>query len=74
MAHLLRTFLGLDIQSIETGLTLKCIENLIVTLIEIMQGDKERDATNMGQLIEKREQVVHTCIRMVDLICEYSLA
>ena len=38
--HLLRTFLSLNLRSIETNLTLKCIDLLISTLNDIIQGDK----------------------------------
>ena len=43
LSHLLRTFLNFNIKSIETNLTLKCIDLLIVTLNEIMQGDREKE-------------------------------
>ncbi len=39
--HLLRTFLNLNVKSIETNLTLRCIELLIITLSEIMHADRE---------------------------------
>ncbi len=41
--HLLRTFLGLNIKSIESNLTLKCIDLLIDTLMSVMQADKDRE-------------------------------
>lgn len=40
LTHLIRTFLSLNLQSIETNLTLKCIELLVATLHEVMYADK----------------------------------
>ena len=75
LAHLLRTFLNLNIKSIESNLTLKCVLNLIITLHEIMNADrdKERDQhlQNIKLLLDQKDQVVHTCIQMVDLIADY---
>ena len=41
--YLLRTFLNLNVKSIESNLTLKCIELLILTLHEIMIADKDKE-------------------------------
>jgi len=41
LSHLLRTFLSLNIKSIESNLTLRCIELLITTLTELMLSDRE---------------------------------
>ena len=41
--YLLRTFLNLNVKSIESNLTLKCIELLILTLQEIMIADKDKE-------------------------------
>jgi hypothetical protein len=74
LSHLLRTFLSLNIKSIETNLTLKCIELLIGTLTEIMTGDREGGNQSIQLILEKKEQVVHTCIMLVDMISDYCLA
>lgn len=39
----MRTFLSLNVSSIETNLSLKCIQLLIVTLHEVMSADKDKD-------------------------------
>ncbi len=39
--HLLRTFISLDVISIETNLTMKCIEHLIIILYDFITSDKE---------------------------------
>lgn len=39
--HLLKTFVGLDIKQIETNLTLKCIESLILILYDFLSTDKD---------------------------------
>ena len=78
LTHLLRTFLGLNIKSIETNLTMRCIELLIITLTEMMSSDRESGREQLGenikQLLEKKEQVVHTCIMLVDMISDYCIA
>lgn len=78
LTHLLRTFLGLNIRSIETNLTLRCIELVIMTLTEMMSSDRESGREQLGdnikQLLEKKEQVVHTCIMLVDMISDYCIA
>jgi hypothetical protein len=78
LTHLLRTFLGLNIKSIETNLTMRCIELLIKTLTEMMSSDRESGREQLGenikQLLEKKEQVVHTCIMLVDMISDYCIA
>jgi hypothetical protein len=78
LSHLLRTFLSLQIKSIETNLTLKCIELLISTLSDILYADrdtgKELLKQNLQLLLEKKDQVVHTCIMLVDMIGDYSIA
>jgi hypothetical protein len=48
LSHLLRTFLGLNIKSIETNLTLRCIELLIITLTDIMHSDREASRDQLG--------------------------
>jgi hypothetical protein len=77
LSHLLRTFLSLQIKSIETNLTLKCIELLISTLSDILYADrdtgKELLKQNLQLLLEKKDQVVHTCIMLVDMIGDYSI-
>ena len=40
-SHLLNTFINLEIKKIDTFLTLKCIENLIMILIEYIQLEKK---------------------------------
>ncbi len=74
---MLRTFLSLQIKSIETNLTLKCIELLISTLSDILYADrdtgKELLKQNLQLLLEKKDQVVHTCIMLVDMIGDYSI-
>ena len=51
LAHLLRTFLNLNIKSIESNLPLKCIELLITTLTEMMNSDRETGREQMSQNI-----------------------
>lgn len=43
LTHLLRTFLGLNFKSIESNLTLKCIDLLIDTLLNVMHADKDKE-------------------------------
>lgn len=78
LVHLLRTFLSLNLKSIETNLTLKCIDLLISNLNDIIQADRETDIKrfeqNIGLMLEQKERVVNNCIHLVDLICEYSIS
>jgi|LauGreDrversion4_2_1035121.scaffolds.fasta_scaffold23834_1 hypothetical protein len=49
LSHLLRTFLSLNVKSIESNLTLKCIELLITTLSDLMlsnDGKTSRELLN----------------------------
>lgn len=39
--HLLKTFISLEIKQIDTNLTMKCIEQLILILFDFNMGDKE---------------------------------
>lgn len=77
LVHLLRTFLSLNLKSIETNLTLKCIDLLISTLNDIIQADRETDQSlfdqNIRLILDQQDNVVQTCIHLVDLICEYSI-
>ena len=58
-------------------MTLKCIELLLVTLHEVMMADREKEKEqhfqNIQLLLDKKDQVILTCIRMVDLISEYCI-
>jgi hypothetical protein len=49
--HLINTFIGLEIQSIETSLTLKCIEALIMIIYEFIQFDKNL----LSEVMSKKE-------------------
>lgn len=40
-AHLLKTFISLDLKHIDTSLTMKCIESLIIILYDFIVTDKE---------------------------------
>lgn len=68
-SHLLKTFISLDIKSIETNLTMKCIENLIVILYEFITSEKEL----VKQVMDSKELVIQKCINLIDLISDYTL-
>jgi hypothetical protein len=72
----MRTFLNLNVSSIETNLSLKCIQLLIVTLHEVMSADKDKDINNnnMQMLLDKKDSVVDKCINLVDLIGDYVIS
>jgi hypothetical protein len=55
LQHLMRTFLSLNVPSIDSNLTIKCINNLIVTLHEVMNADREKDSSNVQMLLEKKD-------------------
>ena len=40
-SHLLKTFANLEINAIDTNLTMKCIEHLIIILYEFLSVDKD---------------------------------
>jgi len=52
---MMRTFLSLNVPSIDSNLTIKCINNLIVTLHEVMNADREKDSSNVQMLLEKKD-------------------
>ena len=68
--HLLNTFINLDIKHIDTFLTLKCIENLIILLNEFLQSEKNLT----HEVLQKKEPFLMKCINLIDLISDYSLA
>ncbi len=66
-AHLLKTFISLDIKQIDTNLALKCIEHLIIILYEFIHSDKDL----IKQVLENKENVIIKTINLIDLICDY---
>ena len=77
LTHLLRTFLQLNLKGIESSLTLQCIDLLVDTVLNVLHADREKEkdqfAQNIALVLEKKEQVVHTCMRLIDMITEYSI-
>ena len=67
----MRTFLSLNITSIESNLTIKCIQNLIMTLHDVMNADRDKDSNNLQILLDKKDLVVDKCFHLVDLIGDY---
>lgn len=68
-SHLLHTFISLDIKSIETNLSLKCIEQLILMLWSFIQSFKDQSKI----VLELKENVVLKSIALIDMITEYSI-
>ena len=56
---------------------MKCIDLLISTLNDILHADKEKEKEmyqqNLQILHDQKDQVVLTCIKIVDLISEYCI-
>mmetsp|Transcript_9591 Transcript_9591/g.9231 ORF Transcript_9591/g.9231 Transcript_9591/m.9231 type:complete len:440 (+) Transcript_9591:490-1809(+) len=67
--HLLNTFLNLNIQQIETNLTLKCIELLITILFEFANLEK----SIMVEITNQKQPFIRKCIQLFDLIGDYSV-
>jgi hypothetical protein len=67
--HLLKTFINLDIKQIDTNLTMKCIEHLIIILYEFISNDK--DLTKL--VMDNKENVIMKIINLIDLICDYQI-
>ena len=66
---MLNTFLTLDIQKIETTLTLKCIDLLIQILLEFLVLDKHI----VNEITKHKETFTLKCISLLDLISDFSL-
>ena len=67
--HLLDTLVGLQIEAIDSRLTLRCIESLLAALLDFMHVDQALQ----GEILAKKEAVVLTCMRYVHSIGLYSL-
>lgn len=67
--HLLDTLIGLQIEAIDSKLTLRCIESLLAALLDFMQVDQALQ----DEILAKKEAVVLTCMRYLHLIGLFSL-
>lgn len=68
--YLLNAFISLDVKKIETNLTLKCIEHLIMALYDFITVDK-----NLISEIQKAKQLFVTkIINLVDLISDFTIS
>ena len=67
--HLLDTLFGLQIEAIDSRLTLRCIESLLAALLDFMRVDQAL----YGEILQKKEPVVLTCMRYLHLIGLYGL-
>ena len=80
LTNLLFAFLGLNINSLETEtkFSMKCIELLAMTMTWIIsyysESTREQIDQFIKQLLQKKEQVVHTCMRFVEMITDYCIA
>lgn len=69
-SHLLKTFISLEIKQIDTNLTIKCIEQLIMILDDFITNDKEL----VKEVLDNKDLVVMRSINFVDLISDYTIA
>jgi hypothetical protein len=67
--HLLDTLAGLELEAIDSKLTLRCIESLLGTILEFVQVDPAL----RGHIVAMRERVVLTCLRYLHLIGLFTL-
>ena len=68
-SHLLHTFAHLTLPSIDTTLTLKCIDNLIIILYEFFTQDKDL----VKEVMALKEVIVDKCVHLIDLVGQYSI-
>jgi hypothetical protein len=68
-SHLLNTFVHLEVKSIDTFLTLKCIENLITTIMEFLLIEKK----NQDEVYKQKEDLFLKCFYWLDLISDYTI-
>ena len=64
-------------KGIESSLTLKCIDLLVETVLNVLHADREREkdqfAQNLAMVLERKEQVVLTCMKLIDMITDYTI-
>ncbi len=65
--HLLKTFIGLDLKQIDTGLTMKCVDLLIIILYDFIYNEKDL----IKNVMESKELVIMRCVNLIDLIVDF---
>ena len=68
-AHLLKTFISLEMKQIDSVLSMKCIESLIIILFDFFQSDKDLAKS----VLENKESLILKGIQLMDMISDYTI-
>lgn len=68
--HLQRTLVDLKIESIDSKLTMKCIEHLILTIYNFMNDNKSKF---IEQILSMKNELVLKILHYIDMITEFSI-
>jgi hypothetical protein len=68
-AHLLKTFISLEIKQIDSVLSMKCIESLIIILFDFFTTDKDLAKS----VLENKESLILKGIQLMDMISDYTI-